>query len=104
MIVKAVAVAVPSNEVAAVFNLEDADERFMVETMQRFHGEDRLYRAHALKRTANETGRVVVEIASFNPPKRPRSFLIIFWEIDAITIRFKDCRSMQKARALFDAT
>lgn len=103
MTTKAVAVAVPSNEVAAVFNLEDADERFMVGTMQRFHGEDRLYRAHALKRTQNTSGRVVAEIASFNPPHKARGFLIIFWEIDAVTIRFQNCDSMKAARAIFAA-
>ena len=101
MTTKAVAVAVPSNEVAAVFNMEDADERFMVETMQRFHGEDRLYRAHALKRTQSASGRVVVEIASFNPPHKARSFLLIFWEIETVTIRFQDCVDMKEARAIF---
>ncbi len=97
-----VTVAVPSNEVAAVFNLADEAERFMVGVMQRFHGEDRLYRAHALKRTKNASGRVVVEISSFNPPKRARSFFLIFWEIDEGAIRFKDYPSMQDARAAFD--
>ena len=102
MSVKAIAVAAPSREVAAAFNLQDPDERFMVETMQRFHGEDRLYRAHALKRIANDKGRVVVELASFNPPKRPKRFLIIFWEVDTVSIGFKGCEGMQEARAVFD--
>lgn len=98
-----VAVAAPSNEVAAVFNLDDPAERFMVGVMQRFHGEDRLYRAHALKRAQNAKGRVVVEIASFNPPKRPRTFLVIFWEIDEVAIRFKDFATMREAREAFAA-
>ena len=99
----AVAVAVPSNEVAAVFNLDDPDERFMVGVMLRFHGEERLYLAHALKRTEGIKGRVVVEIASFNPPDLPRTYMLILWEIDTVTIRFKDCDDMKAARATFDA-
>src|SRR5262245_30094038 len=90
------------NPVAAVFNLDDEAERFMVGVMQRFHGPERLYRAHALKRTKNATGRVVVEIASFNPPRHARTYLLIFWEIDEVAIRFKDCASMQDARAAFN--
>lgn len=91
----------PSKDIAAVFNLKDADERFMVETIQRFHGEDRLYRAHALKRRHCDAGRVVIEIASFNPPHKARRFMLIFWEIDTVTIRFQDCESMKAAQAIF---
>jgi len=99
----AVAVAVPSNEVAAVFNLDDPDERFMVAVMLRFHGEERRYLAHALKRTQGIEGRVFVEIASFNPPNLPRTYLLILWEIDTVTIRFKECVDKQAARTTFDA-
>lgn len=101
--VAAIAVAVPSNEVAAVFNLDDPDERFMVGVMLRFHGEERLYLAHALKRTEGDKGRVVVEIASFNLPNLPRTYMVILWEVDTVTIRFKDCDDMQAARSTFDA-
>lgn len=104
MPIKHLSFAAPSNEVAAVFNLEDQAERFMVSVMQRFHGEDRLYRAHALKRSACSSGRLVVEIASFNPPQKPRSFFLIFWEIDDVAIRFVDCKDMKAARAAFDAS
>jgi len=94
----------PSRTVAAVFNLEDSDERYMVGVLQRFHGKERLYRAHGLKRTQSATGRVVVEIASFNPPKKEKRFLLIFWEIDSVAIRFQECATMKEARAMFDAT
>ena len=99
----AVSVSVPSNGVAAVFNLDDPDERFIVGAMLRFHGEERLYLAHALKRTEGIKGRVIVEIASFNPQDLPRSYMLICWEIDTVTIRFKDCADMKAARAAFDA-
>ena len=100
---QSIAVAVPSNEVAALFNLEDPDERFMVGVMMRFHGEERLYLAHALKRTEGDKGRVVVEIASFNPPDWPRTYLVILWEIDTVTIRFKDVTNLQAACDFFAA-
>lgn len=100
---QSVAIAVPSNEVAALFNLKDPDERFMVGVMLRFHGEECLYLAHALKRTEGDKGRVVVEIASFNPPDRPRTYLVILWEIDTVTIRFKDVANLQTARDFFAA-
>lgn len=99
----AVSVSVPSNEVAAVFNLDEPDEGFMVGAMLHFHGEERLYLAHALKRTEGINGRVIVEIASFNPQDLPRTYMLIFWEIDTVTIRFKDCADMKAARAAFDA-
>lgn len=63
---QAISVAVPPKKVAAAF--ADPDERFMVGVMLRFHGEERLYLAHALKRIEGDRGRVVVEIVSFNPP------------------------------------
>lgn len=93
-----VAVDCPSRTIAAVFNLEDPDERFMVGVMQRVH-DDKLYRAHALKRS----GRTVFEVASFNPPKRARSFMLILWKIDEVAIQFKPCADMKAARAAFDA-
>lgn len=101
----ALAVIVAETEpttVAAVFNLEDPVELFMVETMQRFH-DDGLYKAHAIKRTRTDAGRIVVELASFNPRNRARSYMLIFWEVDGVAIRFKDCAGMQQARAEFDA-
>jgi len=95
-------VAAPSIIVAAVFNLEDPAERFMIGVMQRVH-DDKLYRAHALKRVEVASGRAVMEIASFNPPKRARSFMLIIWKIDEVAIQFKDCADMKAARAAFNA-
>lgn len=88
--------------VAAVFDLQDPAELFMVETMQRFH-DGGLYRAHAVKRTKTDAGRIVVELASFNPRNRAQSHMLIFWEVDGVAIRFKDCAGMTAARAEFDA-
>jgi hypothetical protein len=48
-------------------------------------------------------GRAVVEIASFNPPTLPRTYLVILWAIDTVTIRFKDVTSLQEARDFFAA-
>lgn len=101
----ALAVIVAETEpttVAAVFNLEDPAELFMVETMQRFH-DDGLYKAHAIKRTQTDAGRVVVELASFNPRNRPQKHMLIFWEVDRFAIAFRYCAGMQEGRAEFDA-
>mgnify|MGYP000331862335 CR=1 FL=1 len=46
----------------------------------------------------------MVEIASFNPPKRARTFFLIIWEIDAVQIRFKDYAGMNEARTAFNAS
>ena len=86
--------------IVAVFNLEDLAERFMLEVMQRFHGEDRLYRAHAIRRTTDNQGhRVVLEVASFQPRRRGarREWMMIAWNIDEVSIRFHRHRTKRSA-------
>jgi hypothetical protein len=93
--------------IAALFNLEDAAERFMVETLQRFHCEHPgLYTAHALKRVLNaRQERVVVEVASFQPQRRQAraQWMLILWNIDKISIRFQAQPSRQAAFASYQA-
>ena len=80
--------------IAAIFNLDDPDERFMIETMQRFHGENpSLYRAHAMKRVCDaQRRRVVVEVVSFQTRRRQTQpkWMLIFWNIDDVSITFLD--------------
>ena len=80
--------------IAAIFNLDDPDERFMIETMQRFHCEHPgLYTAQALKRVRNaRQERVVVEVASFQTQRRQArtQWMLIRWNIDDISICFQD--------------
>lgn len=87
--------------IAALFNLDDAAERFIVQTMQRFHGEHPgLYRALALNRVRNaKQERVLVEVARFQPQRRQAraQWLLIYWNIDDISIRFQDQPSRQAA-------
>lgn len=93
-----------STQFAAVFNLDDPAERFIVDTMQRFHGEDRLYRAHAIKRITSDSGeRIVVEVAEFRPPRRPAEWMLIYWNVDNVSIHFHDKPDSKAAYAAYDA-
>lgn len=87
--------------IAALFNLDDAAERFMIETMQRFHCEHPgLYIAHALKRVRNaQHERVVVEVASFQRQRRNAraQWMLIRWNIDDISIWFQHQPNRQAA-------
>lgn len=89
-----------NNPIAAVFNLDDEAERFIVGVLQRFH-DDRLYRAHGLRRTVNDKGeRVIVELARYMG-RVPR-WEVIFWNPDEISIRFARCQSRQMADAVYN--
>lgn len=94
--------------IAALFNLDDPDERFMIGTMQRFHCEHpRLYTAHALKRIRNARHeRVVVEVANFQPQRRNAraQWMLIFWNIDDISISFQDQPNREEAFTSYRAT
>lgn len=91
----------PQNPIAAVFNLDDPAERFIVQVIQRFHGEDRLYRAHRLRRTINDKGqRVVVELARFVGHKP--CWEVIYWNPDEISVRFAPCQDRQSAEAVYN--
>ena len=91
--------------IAAIFNLDDPDERFMIETMQRFHGENpSLYRAHAMKRVCDaQRRRVVVEVVSFQGRRRQTQakWMLIFWNIDDVSITFLDEPGRQAALATY---
>ena len=94
--------------VAALFNLDDAAERFMIETMQRFHCEHPgFYTAHALERVRNgQQERVVVEVAAFQPQRRNAraQWMLIFWNIDDISISFQDQPNRQAAFTAYRTT
>ncbi len=94
--------------ISALFNLDDAAERFMIETMQRFHCEyPGLYTAHALKRFRNaQHERVVVEVASFQPQRwnAQAQWMLIFWNIDDISIWFRDQPNREAAFTSYRAT
>ena len=94
--------------ISALFNLDDPDERFIIETMQRFHCEDsRLYTAHALKRIRNtRQERIVVEVASFQPQRRKAQtqWMLIFWNIDEISISFQEKPNREEAFTSYRAT
>ncbi len=93
--------------IAALFNLDDAAERFMIETMQRFHCEHPgLYTALALKRVRNaQQEGVVVEVASFQPQRRQAQaqWMLIHWNIDDISICFQDLPNRKTALTSYRA-
>lgn len=91
--------------IAALFDLADPAERFMIETMQRFHCEHPgLYIAHAMKRIRDaQRERVVVEVASFHPKRRNAraEWMLILWNIDDVSIWFRRQRTRQAALAAY---
>lgn len=93
--------------IAALFNLDDAAERRMIETIQRFHCEHPgLYTAHALKRVRNaQHERVVVEVASFQPQRRnaQAQWIVIFWNIDDNSISFQEQPNRKAAFTSYQA-
>lgn len=91
--------------IAALFDLADPAERFMIETMQRFHCEHPgLYVAHAMKRIRDaQRERVVVEVASFHPNRRNAraEWMLILWNIDDVSIWFRCQTTRQAALAAY---
>jgi hypothetical protein len=92
--------APPQSPIAAVFNLDDPAERFIVEVLQRFH-EDRLYRAYGLRRTTNDQSeRVFVELARFCG--RKPGWEVIYWNPDDRSVRFRPCQDRQEATVVYN--
>lgn len=91
--------------IAALFDLADPAERFMIETMQRFHCEHPgLYVAHAIKRIRDaRRERVVVEVASFHPKRRNAraEWMLILWNIDDVSIWFRRQATRHAALAAY---
>ena len=87
-----------SPHIAAVFDLEDSAERFMVSMIGWFHSDPPgLYQALALRRATvfeeHRTLRVVLEAARFQPQRRgaPPEWILITWGIDDVSVRFEKC-------------
>ncbi len=97
-------ISAPSqNPIAALFNLDDPAERFIVETMQRVH-DDGYFRAHAVKRSVNADGaRIVAELATIHAARRAPEWTVILWNIDEVSIRFQRCRGKRAAQDAFTA-
>lgn len=94
-----------SPQIAALFDLDDEAERFMVGVMLRFHSEHPgLYTPIAIRRARNDKGeRVTIELAKFQPQRRaaPAEWMLIAWNTDEVSIGFKGCPDMKTARSLF---
>ena len=96
--------AIPSG--AVMFDLTDADERFLVGVMQRFFGEHkRLYRVLAMRRTVvgdgGERRRLVLQaVREQGTAKRPK-WQVIAWDVDGPGVRFYPRATKTEALALF---
>ena len=100
----------PPTQLAAAFNLDDADERFMFDVLHRFHTETPgLYVLHALRRTVhNKDGQVhrrLLTVTSFHSRRRDAipEWNLIAWDVDAVSIQLTRCSDRAAARAAFDA-
>lgn len=83
----------------------DDTERFMLEVIARFHGEQPCpYTALAMKRIVNVKGeRVIVEAAKFQPARRRArpKWMLIYWNADDVSIRFHPAPSLPAVGAAF---
>lgn len=95
--------------VAAIFNLEDANERRILDVIQRYFtdppGVDNL---HAIRRGVRQAEdgphRMVWTVSHFQPQRRGAKpeWTVIAWDIDEICMRFLRCLDGQQAMALLE--
>lgn len=102
------ALAAPiQNPVAALFNLDDPNDRRTLGAIQTFYAPDGRDRLHALRRgtVKGPSGpvRMVWMLNSFHPVRRgaPAEWSVIYWYIDEIAARFQACRDESSARAVY---
>ncbi len=98
-------VDVPSErpKVAAVFNLDDANERRIQNAIQIFYTDcDRL---HAIRRGTAKGMRMVWTLGSFHPdrPNARVEWSVLHWAVDEISVRVQRCPEEAAARAAFPA-
>lgn len=99
----------PQNPVAAIFNLDDTNERRVFDTIQAFYDLDGRDRLHALRRgiVRSSAGplRMVWTLGSFCPDRRGAAteWTVAYWQIDAITVQFQRCKDEPTARAVYES-
>lgn len=88
---------------SSLFDLADQAEQFMAGVVERFHNDPSdLYVAVAMKRAVNDRGeRVAIEVARFQPQRRgaAQRWMLITWNIDAVSINFRDYPTLRAAQA-----
>lgn len=99
----------PLPEVAAIFNLEDAQERRILDVIQRYFtdppGVDNL---HAIRRGVRQAEdgrhRMAWTVSHFQPQRQGAKpeWTVIAWDIDEICVRFLRCLDRQQAMALLE--
>lgn len=92
-----------SRTLSGLFDLADQAEQFMAGVVERFHSDPPdLYVAVAMKRAVSERGeRVAIEVARFQPQRRgaAQQWMMITWNIDAVSIHFRDYPTLRAAQA-----
>lgn len=96
-------VAVPSEQpnVAAVFNLDDKNERRIRNAIQLFYIDcDRL---RGIRRGTAKGVRMVWTLGTFTPARPPArvEWSVLHWAIDEISVRVQRCPDEATARAAF---
>lgn len=86
----------------SLFDLTDPAETFLAGWMTRVHLDPpRLFQALEFKRSEEiTTGRKIYELAAWLG--QPRRYLIITWNIDEVSMRWKEFHRRSVARAIFE--
>lgn len=100
--VKPVAVPSESPKVAAVFNLDNANEARIQRAIQIFYTDhDRL---HAIRRGTAKGLRMAWTLGSFHPdrPNARPEWSVLHWALDETSVRVQRCKDEAEARAAFE--
>ncbi len=94
----------PSAHLSTLFTLTDPAEAFMAGWISRLHlDRPRLYRALAMKRaeqrSSDKAERLIFELALWQG--RPRCYLVIIWNIDEISARWKEFSTRKDAQEYY---
>lgn len=103
-----VAVSVSTHSaLAAIFNLEDPNERRIFDAIQTYYGPDGCERLRALRKgSVDGPGgciRVLWTLGSFHPKRKNAAveWTVTYWHIDEIAVRFQSCKDETEARAVY---
>lgn len=97
--------APPHHSIAAILNVDDPNERRIVDCLHAYY--DNYYRLHAMRRgsVAGPSGpiRMLWTLSSFHPARKGArvEWSVTYWHIDEIAMRFQRCPDEATARAVY---